>query len=58
MLKLTLLIIALAIGFACGYGVREMKSRRNRAMAQEEYLRRQQQKIYDEHAQEFASLND
>ena len=58
MLELISPIIALAIGFACGYGVREMKSRRNRAMAREEYFKRQQQKIYDEHAQEFASLND
>jgi hypothetical protein len=41
------LLIALAIGFAGGYGVRELKSRRRRAMVREEYLRRQQQKIYD-----------
>jgi flagellar biogenesis protein FliO len=46
-LQLISLFIALAIGFAGGYGVRELKSRRNRAIAREEYLRRQQQKICD-----------
>jgi hypothetical protein len=46
-LQLIALFIALAIGFAGGYGVRELKSRRNRAIAREEYLRKQQQKIYD-----------
>ena len=47
MLELISLVIALAIGFAGGYGVRELKSRRRRAIEREEYFRRQQQKIYD-----------
>jgi hypothetical protein len=46
-LQLISLFIALAIGFVGGYGVRELKSRRRRTMVREEYLRRQQQKIYD-----------
>ena len=45
--QLISVFIALAIGFAGGYGVRELKSRRRRAIARQEYLRRQQQKLYD-----------
>jgi hypothetical protein len=45
---LILLLIALVIGFACGYGVRELKSRRRRAAARKEYLRKQEQKRYDD----------
>ena len=33
-------VIALGIGFAAGYGIREWKSRRRRAIAQREYFRR------------------
>jgi len=32
---------------AGGYGIRELKSRRRRAVAREEYFIRQQQKLYD-----------
>jgi hypothetical protein len=39
-------MIALGIGFACGFGVRELKSRRRRDIARKEYLR--QQKLYDD----------
>jgi hypothetical protein len=48
MFQLISLIIALGIGFACGYGVRELKSRRWRAAARKEYLRKQEQKRYDD----------
>ena len=52
MFQLNPLIIALGIGFACGYGVRELISRRRRAAAREKFLRRQEvkreQKRYDE----------
>ena len=45
-------IIVLGIGFACGYGVRELISRRRRAVAREKFSRRQEekreQKRYDE----------
>jgi hypothetical protein len=37
----------LIVGFAGGYGIRELKSRRRRAVAREEYFIRQQQKLYD-----------
>jgi hypothetical protein len=44
--------IALGIGFACGYVVRELISRRRRGTAREEFFRRQEkkrvQKRYDE----------
>ena len=33
-------LIALGVGFAGGYGLREWKSRRRRAIAQQEYFRR------------------
>ena len=46
-LQLISLVIALAIGFAGGYGLRELKSRHRRAIAREEHFRRQQQKIYN-----------
>jgi len=42
------LAIGLGIGFAAGYLVREMLSRRRRAAAREEWLRRQEQKRYNE----------
>ena len=48
MFQLISLIIALGIGFACGYGVRELKSRRHRAAARKEYLRKQERKRYDD----------
>jgi hypothetical protein len=44
---ISLSIALLGIGFACGYGVRELKSQRRRAAAREEHLRRQEQKRYD-----------
>jgi hypothetical protein len=46
MFELISLTIALGIGFACGYGVRELKSQRRRAAAREEHFRRQEQKRY------------
>ena len=42
------LAIALGIGFACGYVVRELISRRRRATAREEFFKRREQKRYDE----------
>jgi hypothetical protein len=39
-----LLILSLVIGFAGGYGVRELISRRRRAGAREEFFRRQEKK--------------
>jgi membrane protein DedA with SNARE-associated domain len=39
-----LLILGLVVGFACGYGVRELISRRRHAAARERFLRRQEQK--------------
>jgi hypothetical protein len=39
-MDLILLLIALGIGFACGYRVRELKSRRRRATARKEDLRK------------------
>jgi hypothetical protein len=39
-----LLTLGLVVGFACGYGVRELISRRRRAAAREKFLRRQEQK--------------
>jgi len=45
-------VIALGIGFACGYGVRELKSRRRRAVAREEFLQRREQKRFDEMSKE------
>jgi hypothetical protein len=41
------LALGLILGFAGGYGIREVKSRRRRAAAREEYFIRQQQKLYD-----------
>jgi hypothetical protein len=43
---ISLSIALLGIGFACGYGVRELKSQRRRAAARE-HFRRQEQKRYD-----------
>jgi hypothetical protein len=37
-------ILALILGFALGYASREWISRRHRAAAREEYLRRQEEK--------------
>ena len=48
MFQLISLIIALGIGFACGYGVRELKSRRRRVSALKEYLRKQELKRYND----------
>jgi hypothetical protein len=42
------LLIALGIGFACGYGVRELKSRRRRASARGKYLRRKEEQKRDD----------
>jgi hypothetical protein len=40
MFQYILPLITLGIGFAAGYGIREWKSRRRRAIAQQEYFRR------------------
>ena len=48
MFQLISLIIALGIGFACGYDVRGLKSRRRRAAARKEYLRKQELKRYND----------
>jgi len=42
------LILAMGIGFAGGYGVRELISRQRRAAAREEWLRRQLEKLEKE----------
>jgi len=47
MFQIISIMIALGIGFACGYGVRELKSRRRRAVAREIYSRMQEQKRAD-----------
>jgi hypothetical protein len=47
MLALVSGVLGLIVGFAGGYGTRELKSRRRRAVAREEYFIRQQQKVYD-----------
>jgi hypothetical protein len=47
-MDLILLLIALGIGFACGYRVRELKSRRRRGIARKEDLRKQEQKSYND----------
>jgi hypothetical protein len=44
MFQLISLIIPLGIGFACGYGLRELISRRRRAAAREAYFRKQKEK--------------
>lgn len=41
------IVLALVIGFAGGYGIREWISRRRRAAAREEHFRRRQQKLHD-----------
>jgi hypothetical protein len=40
MLGIVLILFALFIAFACGYGVRELISRQRRAAAREEFLRK------------------
>ena len=47
MFELISLTIAFGIGFAGGYGVRELKSQRRRAAAREEHFIRQEQKRFD-----------
>jgi hypothetical protein len=45
---ISMIMIALGIGFACGYGVRELKSRRRRTTARKERLKRQANKHYND----------
>jgi hypothetical protein len=56
-----LLILGLVVGFACGYGIRELISRRRRAAAREKFFRRQEQirgqKRYDESNSESGNAN-
>jgi hypothetical protein len=40
MFELIVPLITLAIGFAVGYGIRDWKSRRRRAIAKREYFKR------------------
>jgi hypothetical protein len=40
-------LLALAIGFAAGYVVRDLKSRRRRAAARAEHFRKQNEKHYE-----------
>jgi hypothetical protein len=47
MFELISLTIALGIGFACGYGVRELKSQRRRAAARQQHFIIQELKRYD-----------
>jgi hypothetical protein len=48
MFPLILLVIPFAIGFGCGYGVRELISRRRRAAEREKFFTRKQKKHEDE----------
>src|SRR5262245_64955642 len=48
MFELISITVALGVGFACGYGVRELKSQRRRAATREAHLRKQEQKRYDQ----------
>lgn len=41
-------LVLFGIGFAFGYGIRELMSRRRRAIAREEWLRRQDEKRHAE----------
>lgn len=41
-------LIVLSVGFVAGYGVRALMSRKRRAIAREEWLRRLDQKRYDQ----------
>jgi len=41
-------LVLIGIGFAFGYGIRELISRRRRAIAREEWLRRQDEKRHSE----------
>jgi hypothetical protein len=49
------LILGLVVGFACGYGVRELISRRRRAVAREKFLRKREQKREQERYDESSS---
>ena len=49
------LILGLVVGFACGYGVRELISRRRRAAAREKFLRKREQKREQERYDESSS---
>jgi hypothetical protein len=50
-----LLTLGLVVGFACGFGVRELISRRRRAAAREKFLRKQEQKREQKHYDESNS---
>jgi hypothetical protein len=45
------IILGLIVGFVSGYGVREWISRRRRAAAREEWLRRKREKLEKESLQ-------
>ena len=47
MFAIIALLLALTMGFAAGYAVRDLKSRRRRASVRAEYLRRQNEKHYE-----------
>jgi hypothetical protein len=46
MFEMITLLLALTVGFAAGYAVRDLKSRRRRASVRAEYVRTQDQKHY------------
>jgi hypothetical protein len=48
MFQIVLLLVAVGVSFAAGYAVRDQKSRRRRAIARAQYLRKQEQELYDE----------
>jgi len=48
MFAIVSLVIGLGVGFACGYGLRELKSRRRRAKARQRHFEILEQKRYDE----------
>ena len=50
------LVLTLAIGFGAGYGIRELISRKRRAAAREQFLRRRQLK-HLENVEESAASN-
>jgi hypothetical protein len=48
MLKPIVALVLMIVGFVVGYGLRASISRKRRALAREEWLRRRDQKRYDE----------
>jgi hypothetical protein len=47
-LELAIVSVTLAIGFIAGYGLRELQSRRRRARAKAEFLKKEEQRLYND----------